>query len=219
MKIKNFRIAIVIILIQIILSLYLGLSLPADARVPSHWNLQGEIDDWSGKWTAIFLFPGINIGMLLLVIFFPSLSPRYRKDPERFQKIMPAFINILVFFFAVIHAYTLLLAREVVPSSSHFILILIGLMFVCLGNLMPKIPSNFYLGVRLPWTLSSENVWRKTHRIAGWSFSLGGVIFIIIGFVGEETSAVQIILIAAFLLIVLVPTLSAFLIYKKEQKG
>ncbi len=217
MKIKNFRIAIMIVLIQIILSFYLGLPLADDAKVPSHWNIKGEIDDWSGKWTAIFLFPGINIGMLLLAIFFPMLSPRYRTDPERFQKILPSFINILVFFFAVIHIYTLLIAREIMPVTSHFILILIGLMFVCLGNLMPKIPSNFYMGVRLPWTLSSENVWRKTHRIAGWSFSLGGIILAVVGFIGNMTFITQIILIVAFLLIVLIPILSAFLIFRKEQ--
>lgn len=217
MKTKSFRIVFIIWAIQLILSFYFGLSLAADAKVPSHWNFKGEIDGWCGKWTAILLFPAINLAIILLAFFFPTLSPRYRKDPERFRKILPAFIGILVFFFTIIHIYTLLIARGILPVASHFILITIGLLFICLGNLLPKLPSNFYMGVRLPWTLSSEIVWRKTHRIAGWSFSLGGIIFVITGFVGEKTPIAQFILIAAFLLIILVPAFSAFLIYRKEQ--
>jgi immunity protein, SdpI family len=216
-KANKFKLAIVILLIQILLSLYLGLSLPDDVQVPSHWNINGEIDGWSSKWTAILLFPCINVLILLLVIFFPNLSPRYRKNPERFQKILPAFINIIIFFFAVIHIYTLLIAREIVPATGNFILCLIGLMFILLGNLLPKIPSNFYLGIRLPWTLSSEVVWRKTHRMGGWSFSLGGIIMVAIGLF--QTSAyTQIILIITFTLIVLIPIITAFWLFQKEQK-
>lgn len=218
MKISSFKFAIIIILLQIVLSLYLGLSLPDDAKVPTHWNIKGEIDGWSGKWTATFLFPGINLALLLLAVFFPVLSPRFRKDPERFQKILPSIISILVFFFALIHIYSLLLAKDSLQQAGNFILIAIGLMFVLLGNLLPKIPSNFYMGVRLPWTLSSETVWRKTHRLAGCCFSLSGIILMIVGFLDRITGLAQIFLTFAFLLMIFVPMLYAFLIYKKEQK-
>ncbi|MCF7793049.1 MAG: SdpI family protein [Candidatus Cloacimonetes bacterium] len=217
MSAKYFRIAVIILLIQIFLSFYIGLSLPDDAKVPTHWNFKGEIDGWSGKWTAILLFPGINLIIILLAVFFPTLSPRYRNDPERFKKILPSFINILVFFFAVIHIYSLLMAKGILSTKVNFVLLVIGLMFVFLGNLMPKIPSNFYLGVRLPWTLSSEIVWRKTHRLAGWSFSLGGLILFIAGLWKNITGIGQIILIISIILIIFVPILGAFIIYKKEQ--
>ncbi len=217
MKIKDFKFAVIIVLIQIALSLYLGLSLPDDAKVPTHWNIKGEIDGWSGKWTASFLFPGINLALLLLAVFFPVLSPRFRKDPERFQKILPSIISILVFFFALIHIYSLLLAKDSLPQAGNFILIAIGLMFVLLGNLLPKIPSNFYMGVRLPWTLSSETVWRKTHRLAGWCFSISGLTLLIVGLINKITVLAQIFLLAAFILLVIIPILFAFFYYKREQ--
>jgi uncharacterized membrane protein len=193
------------------------LSVPDDVKVPTHWNLSGEIDGWSGKWTAMLLFPAINLAIILLAVFFPTLSTRYRNDPERFQKIMPAFIGILVFFFSVIHTYSLLIAKGTFSTEVNFVLIVLGLMFVCLGNLLPKIPSNFYLGVRLPWTLSSEKIWRKTHRLAGWSFAVGGLIMLITGFVGNITFVFKIVLIITFLIMILVPILGAFLLYKSEK--
>lgn len=217
MKSKSFRVAIIIVILQIILSFYLGLSLADDARIPSHWNIRGEIDGWSSKWTAILLFPGVNLLILLLAIFFPTLSPRYQKDPQRFQAILPPFISILVFFFAIIHIYTLLLAKGSLPMRGNFILAAIGMMFICLGNLLPKIPANFYLGVRLPWTLSSDIVWRKTHRVAGWSFFFGGLVLFLTGFLNDISLTIQIVLIITFLFMISVPILAAFIFYKKQK--
>lgn len=217
MSLKYFKIAVIIIIIQFIIALYIGMALPDDAKIPSHWNLQGEIDGWSNKWTGILLFPGVNLIILLLGVFFPTLSPRYRNDPKRFQKILPSFLTILVICFSLIHIYSLLIARGTFSTSGNLILAILGLLFIGTGNLMPKLPSNFYMGVRLPWTLSSETVWRKTHRLAGWSFFLGGMIFVAAGFLGKITSLANFLLIAALILIIIIPILGAFIIYKQEN--
>ncbi len=217
MKLTGLWVAFVILFMQLVISLYIGHSLPADAQVPSHWNLKGDIDGWSSKWLGILLFPGINLILILLIVFFPQLSPRYRNDPFRFQKLLPAFIAILVFCFSLIQIYSLLIAKGFLSTSNNYILSILGILFIGTGYLMPKLPSNFYIGVRLPWTLSSETVWRKTHRLAGWSFVLGGLIFVIIGFMGKTTSITQIFLIIALILIILIPIIGAFLLYKEEN--
>lgn len=216
MKMKNFKIAFIVLLIQIILALYIGVSLPDDVKVPTHWNFKGEIDGWSGKWTAILLFPSINMLFILLAVFFPNLSPRFQNDPERFKKILPSFINILVFFFSVIHIYSLLLAEGSLSMKGNFAVITIGLMFAFLGNLLPKMPSNFYFGVRLPWTLSSEEIWRKTHRMASLSFIIGGAILIIIGLLNQNTIITKLLLAISIFLLILAPIIYSFLIYKKS---
>jgi len=219
MKIKYFRLTIIFVLVQIVLALLIGLPLADDAKVPSHWNLQGEVDGWTGKWQSIYMFPLINVIIFTLFVFFPAISPRYRKNSERFDKILPSLLNLLVFFFAAIHIYTLLLARALIPQGNIFIFVLLGLLFILIGNLLPKVPSNFYVGVRIPWTLSSETVWRKTARMTGKSFSACGLIFVIIGMIGKINVFTKIILISMFFLIIFWPTIYAFIVYKKEQKS
>lgn len=218
MSIKYFKIAVIIILVQIFLSFYIGLSLPDDAKVPTHWNFKGEVNGWSGKWTAILLFPGINLIILLLAFFFPAISPRYRNDPERFQRILPSFINILVFFFAVIHIYSLLLAKGTFPLEGNFILIVIGLMFVCLGNILPKLPSSFYIGIRTPWTLSSEHVWRKTHKTGGICFVLSGLLMIFLPAIWSNNALVITLMFILVMSLILFTVVYSFILYKRSDR-
>jgi len=215
---SRFKWCFVIIIIQIIASLYLGLSLSEDAKIPCHWNIKGEIDGYYGKWTGLLLFPGINIAMLLLMIALPYISVRYKNARERFDKVIPSLATIIIFFFASIHIYTILLAKEILNPSGSMIFYLIGLMFIFLGNILPKIPSNFFVGIRTLWTLSSENVWRKTHRLGGFSFVLGGFLMILIPLLWKDSQTALIVLFILFMVIVLYPVLYSFILYKKEQK-
>jgi uncharacterized membrane protein len=207
-----------IIIIQIILSFYLGLSLPEDANIPCHWNIKGEIDGYYGKWTGVLLFPGINLAMLLLMIALPYISVRYKNAQERFDKVIPSLATIIIFFFAGIHIYMILLAKEILNPSGNMIFYIIGLMFIMLGNLLPKIPSNFFAGVRTPWTLSSEDVWRKTHRLGGISFIIAGLLMIVITAILGNNSTANIIMVVLFMSLVLYPVLYSFILYKKEEK-
>ena len=215
---KKFIYAIIIILLQICLSIYFGLTLPEDARVPCHWNIKGEIDGYYGKWTGTFLFPGINLVMLLFMLALPYISVRYKNAQERFDKVIPRLATIIIFFFACIHIYTLLLAKQILNPAGNIIFYLIGLMFILLGNLLPKIPSNFFAGIRTPWTLSSEDVWRKTHRLGGFCFVLGGFLMILIPLIWKNSQLALILLFIIFMIIVLYPVLYSFILYKKEEK-
>jgi len=213
---KKFKWSILVIIVQILLSLFLGLQFQNDAKIPSHWNIKGEIDGYVGKWTGIFLFPGINLAVLLLLIALPYISVRYEKADERFDKIIPALALIIVFFFACIHIYSLLLARGIVSEVNRPLYLLIGLMFVLLGNILPKIPSNFFAGIRTPWTLSSEIVWRKTHRIGGFCFVLAGFLMIILPLFWKNSSNLSSLMFVLVILIVLYPALYSFLLFKKQ---
>jgi len=215
---NKFKWCFVIVIIQIILSLYLGLSLPENAKIPCHWNIKGEIDGYYDKWTGVLLFPGINLVMLLFIMALPHISVRYKNAQERFEKVIPSLAMIITFFFAGIHIYMILLAKEILNPSGNMIFYLIGLMFIMLGNLLPKIPSNFFAGIRTPWTLSSEEVWRKTHRLGGINFVIAGLLMIVITAILGNSTTANIIMFVLFMSFVLYPVLYSFLLYKKYEK-
>jgi len=192
--------------------------LPEDAKIPCHWNIKGEIDGYYGKWTGVLLFPGINLAMLLLMIALPYISVRYKNAQERFEKVIPGLATIIIFFFASIHIYMILLAKGILNPSGNMIFYLIGLMFIMLGNILPRIPSNFFAGIRTPWTLSSEEVWRKTHRLGGISFVIAGLLMIVITAILGSSSTANIIMFVLFMSLVLYPVLYSFILYKKEEK-
>ena len=215
---SKFKWCFMIIIIQIILSFYLGLSLPEDTKIPCHWNIKGEIDGYYGKWIGVLLFPAINLVILLLMIALPYISVRYKNAKERFEKVIPGLATIIIFFFAGIHIYMILLAKGILNPSGNIIFYLIGLMFIMLGNLLPKIPSNFFAGIRTPWTLSSEDVWRKTHRLGGISFVIAGLLMIVITAILGNNSTANIIMFVLFMALVLYPVLYSFILNKKEEK-
>jgi len=215
---KKIWISIVIIVLQIILAFYIGSHISADAKVPSHWNIRGEIDGYTSKWTAIILFPGINVLILVLLLILPVISVRYRNTPERFSRLIPSLSNILIFFFAVIHIYTLLLGAQLITTNGSFLYYAIGLMLILLGNIFPKMPSNFFMGIRTPWTLSSEYVWRKTHKVGGVCFVLGGLQMIFIPAIwGNNATAVTIMFIILMALI-LYSVIYSFILFKRSEK-
>ncbi len=215
---SKFKWCFIIIIIQIIASLYLGLSLSEDAKIPCHWNIKGEIDGYYDKWTGVLLFPGINLVMLLFIMALPHISVRYKNAQERFERVIPSLAMIIIFFFAGIHIYMILLAKEILNPSGNMIFYLIGLMFIMLGNLLPKIPSNFFAGIRTPWTLSSEEVWRKTHRLGGIGFIIGGLLMIIIPLLWKNSQSALIIMFILVMIVCLYPVLYSFILYKKEEK-
>lgn len=143
-------------------------------RVPSHWNLQGELDGWMEKpWGAVLL-PLIATCVLSMLWVLPRLDPR-REHIVRFQDDWRMLLNLLIVFLAVIELATLGFALGWPIDISRVMLATVGLMLVAVGNYLPRIRSNWFMGIRTPWTLDSERVWRATHRVAGRTFVAGGL--------------------------------------------
>jgi uncharacterized membrane protein len=194
---------------------YFAYSLPAAAKVPSHWNFNNEIDGYTGKTASLLIWSGLSIGMFLLFFLMPWYSPWYKKYEKRFERLLPPLTLVMVLFFALISVYSLYLAQTQVEPEIQFILILIGLMFIFLGNLMPKTPRNFFIGIKTPWTLANEEVWQRTHRLGGWLFAISGVIMIVKGFVLLHNNLFQQISGVIAMLILLFPLAYSFFIFKK----
>lgn len=144
-------------------------------QVPVHWNMAGEVDDYGSKTMAAFLMPVILIGMYLLFLGLPLLDPKKERYAQ-FQKVYHFFKNFMIFFMAAIYFITGFNALGYNISVGTWIPVLVGALFILIGNYMGKIKPNWFMGIRTPWTLSSEEVWNKTHRVGGKIFIIGGLI-------------------------------------------
>lgn len=215
---KKFWISIIIIVIQLILAIYIGSFIEEDAKIPSHWNIQGEVDGYVSKTMGIYLFVGINIILLIIMIGLPYFSVRYKNAPQRFSKMVPIVTNIIIFFLAAIHVYILLIGAEKLEITGNFIFYALGLMFILLGNVIPKMPSSFFIGIRTPWTLSSELVWRKTHKLGGITFILSGLLMLIVPATSTGSKTAMTLMFVCVIILVLIPALYSFYLYKQDKK-
>jgi uncharacterized membrane protein len=153
----------------------LGIYARLPQRIPSHWNLQGEVDGWMDKPWGPFMQPAIATLMLGLLWLLPRIDPR-RANVERFAEDRRLLINLIILFMAVVQAATFAHALGWPVQVDRVILASIGLLFVGLGNYLPRIRSNWFMGIRTPWTMDNERVWRATHRVGGRAFVAAGLV-------------------------------------------
>jgi uncharacterized membrane protein len=146
-------------------------------RIATHWNFAGEIDGWgSGKAQAIAM-PLLAIGMYLLFLLLPYLDPK-KERYEQFNKVYHIFKGIILALMVVIYFIIGLNGLGYNLPVGVIIPGLIGVLFIVLGNYLGKIKMNWFIGIRTPWTMSSEEVWNKTHRFGGKMFILAGFLMI-----------------------------------------
>jgi uncharacterized membrane protein len=147
-------------------------------RIPTHWNFFGEVNGWSGKTFGAFFAPGLATLLWLLLPLLRRIDPR-SKNYERFDETFFVLVNCIVLFMGIMHVLMLGSALGWPVDMSRAMFALIGVVFIVLGNFLPRIRSNWWMGVRTPWTLENERVWRETHRLAGWTFVAAGAVAIV----------------------------------------
>ena len=152
---------IALIIVAFIVGLLLYPDLPE--RMPSHWNAQGEVDAWSSKNFSVFFFPGLTLGFYLLMTFIPLIDP-LRKNYARFRMTYFWFRTIFVVFFVSLYFYTLWVSLGSELNINYFILPAMSALFILIGMFLPKIRKNYFVGIRTPWTIHSEEIWDKRHQ-------------------------------------------------------
>ncbi|OGY48164.1 MAG: hypothetical protein A2840_02275 [Candidatus Buchananbacteria bacterium RIFCSPHIGHO2_01_FULL_47_11b] len=183
-------------------------------QVPTHWNFRGEVDDWSSREFATFLFPTIIIGMYIMMLLLPYLDPKKERYAE-FAKVYHIFKNLLVATFTVLYFITSLAAINQSIRVEILVPLIIGGLFVVMGNYMAKIKRNWFIGIRTPWTLSSEAVWQKTHQLGGKLFVLLGVAMIVVAFLPNTIS--WNIFIGSLVTVALTPVVYSYILYRRER--
>jgi len=149
----------------------------------------------------------------------PKISPKYRKNKDRFKKVLPKFAPIIIFMLAALHLFSLYMGLNPELSYSvNIIFVILGISFILIGNLLPKLPSNFYMGIRTPWSLTSEENWRKTSRFGGYAFITAGILFFIRALILSYSLVLNIIFFIIIILSSLSPIIYSFYLYNQKKK-
>ena len=205
---KNWKLLLItsiMILLPILAGLILWNRLPE--QIPTHWNAAGEIDGWSSKPFAIFFLPMLLLGIHWLCIVGTSADPKKEAHPQKVLHLVfwiCPIVSILMFTLTYVAALGMEVRMEVVMP------IFVGLVLTIVGNYLPKCKQNYTIGIKIPWTLNNEENWNKTHRFAGWLWTICGLIIMLSGFFGGAW-----IFLAVVLLMVLAPLVYSFLLHRK----
>lgn len=184
-------------------------------RVAIHWDINGNPDNFSNKYSAALSIPIVILLIYLLLTFLPNIDPKKDRYSE-FSKIYNHFRSLIVFFMLFVYlvsgfnnlGYNISVAK-LIPTS-------IGVLFFLMGFYMKDIKMNYFVGVKTPWTLSSEYVWDKTHKFSGKVFMFSAFLLFLTAFVPSFYKMT--LLISALVLIIFSTTIYSYLVYIKENK-
>jgi uncharacterized membrane protein len=149
------------------------------ARVPSHWNIFGQVDQTTDPRSAVLVLPAIAVGVWLLITLLPRIDP-LRASYSKFEGTFRLFINMIVLFLAVLYAAMLGSALGWEQATSHVAAIGGGILFAVLGNELGRVQPNWFVGIRTPWTLADPEVWRQTHRVGGRALFVTGLLIVVL---------------------------------------
>jgi len=152
--------------------------------VPLHWNIEGKIDNWGSKYWMILLgsLPLLSYGLFFLV---PKFDPR-RESYEKHEKAYQIFITVFSLFMVFLVWLTIGVALKYPVNVPLVVCFGMGILFFVIGNYMGQIRPNYTFGIKTPWTLASETVWKKTHRLGGILFILNGLFMMIAPFIALQ---------------------------------
>lgn len=181
-------------------------------QLPTHWNINGDVDGWMPKQYATWLFPTINLGILVLFQILPKMDPKH-KNYHLFSQPWQVIQTILIIFFAYIYLASLYVTFKQQPITP-FIFYGIGAVFIVIGNYLGKVRQNYFLGIRTPWTLNNEDNWNKTQRFGGWMFVGAGLIILASGIFKFYSVSIFFL---AVMIAALLPMVYSYLLYKKNN--
>lgn len=171
-----------LIAIAVIAGVLLWNQLPE--QMASHWNVNDEVDGTMPKFWGVFLMPLVVLGMFGLFIALPNMDP-LKANIASFRGAFNLFIVLITVFMLYIHGLTLAWSLGYQSFKiSTMMLPFMGILFIFIGYLLRQAKRNFFIGIRTPWTLSSDTVWDKTHQLGSVLFMVSGALAFIGSFFG-----------------------------------
>ena len=153
-------------------------------QVPVHWGLEGRPDRWGGRAEGLLALPFVSLGVYFLMLFLPLVDPG-RANYATFARTYAILRLLILLVLAAIYVCMLLTFHGRRVDMAAIAPVLVGGLFVVLGNMLGKIRPNWFVGIRTPWTLSSKESWTRTHRVGGWVFMAGGILLMTCGLVRQ----------------------------------
>src|SRR5881396_4315245 len=203
---------LVVAFLAVALSIWAHPQLPP--TVATHWNLNGTPDGYSSRAWALSIIPIVLVAMTVVFNVLPKIDPRH----ENYAKFLSSYwliANAIIVFLLVAHGMIIAAGLGFSVKVVRLMPLGVGLLFVFLGNYLTRVEPNWFLGIRTPWTLSSDTVWRKTHRTGGWLMVLGGLVIAACAFLPQ--GAFLPLFIPAIVVIAVVPIVQSYVLWKREQ--
>jgi uncharacterized membrane protein len=142
-------------------------------HVPTHWNLHGDVDGWSSRLWGAWLMPLVLAMLVVVFRILPFIDPR-RENYAKFAGVYDGMVLLIMLSILGLHLLVLAAALGKSVSVLHLMPLVIGLLLVGLGVILPRTRSNWFIGIRTPWTMSSDRVWERTHRLGGYLMVIAG---------------------------------------------
>lgn len=203
----------IIILLPILGGVLLWDKLPD--KIPYHWDINGEVDGWATKPMAVFLLPCILLGIQWLCVLATTLEPKAREATS--TKMMGIVLWIIPLLNIVLHVMVYLSALGHAINAAVVMPLIFGVMFVVIGNYLPKCRQSYTLGIKLPWTLNDEENWNATHRLAGKLWVAGGLLCMPCALLSGVWSFI--VMMSILVVMCAVPTVYSYRFYKKNKKA
>lgn len=178
---------------MLILSAWAWPQIPDGAQVPIHWGIDGTPDGYGPKWVGLLGIPILTALVVALLLVIPRFEPR-RANLERSATAYVAVGIAITLFVTALHVAAVLAALGEDVNLGMVASIGIGLAFVVMGNYLGKTRSNWFFGIRTPWTLSSDLSWTRTHRLGGIAFVVVGLLVIVTALVAGPSVAIWVLL-------------------------
>jgi len=204
-------ISFVLIVISLIAGLILYARLPDP--MPSHWNAAGEVDGYMSRFWGVFLMPIITIVLMGLFMVIPQIDP-LKANIAKFRSVFNWFIVVFVAYMLYVYALTLLSALNIQFNMTVMLIPVVGLLFIGIGYMMGQAKRNFFIGIRTPWTLSSETVWDETHKLGSKLFMIAGTVTVITAFMSQIGIWLMI---AVLLISAIVPIIYSYILWRREN--
>ena len=179
--------------------------------LPTHWGFSGEVDGWSSKPFAIFFIPLFMLGMHLICVLATSMDP---KSEGINHKIFRLVLWICPVISVVCMASVYMGGMGMDVKIDTIIPLLMGILFLIIGNYLPKCKQNYTIGIKLPWTLNDEENWNKTHRFAGVVWTVCAIV-IIVGSLFEKGAVYT--TFPAITVMALAPMIYSYVYYRKHK--
>lgn len=184
------------------------------AVMATHWGLDGTPDGWSSRLVGAFLLPALMLGVWALLCAAPALDPR-GANYAKFGGARDVIANGTLTLLLGTHTASLAVALGYPVPIARVVPVGVGLLLVAVGNVLPRVRPNFFIGVRTPWTLSSDVAWARTHRLAGHLLAAAGVVAVLAGLL-LRPRLTGVVLLAAVLAAAGVSVVYSYVVWSRE---
>ncbi len=204
---------ITIVLIPFIYLVYIWNKLPE--KVPMHWNLQGEIDRFGNKSELILVPVLLPLLTYVILLIIPKIDPKnkIKNMGNKYQTIK----ILLTIFMSTLALFILYSSKNQSFENPNYIVLLIGVLYTVLGNYFKTIKANYFIGIRTPWTLESETVWKETHKMGGKMWFIGGLFIVFSSLILDKQPNFTLFIIVTGI-ITIIPIIFSYIRFEKYKK-